>query len=183
VTAEKPTHATLARVLRPHGRRGEVAAEILTDFPERLKTLKEAELWDGKLERSRTPIRSCRLSMSRGGQAIFHFEGSDSINDAERLVGREVQVPIGERVVLPAGSYFVTDLIGCDVREGGQRIGTVVNVETFGERIPGTPILNVDAAGRELLVPLAREICVRIDTYAKQIDVVLPAGLRELNRG
>lgn len=78
---------TVARILRPHGLRGEVAAEILTDFPDRLKKLKSAELWDGKSEPKRFAVRSCWLSHSRGGQAIFHFEGSDSMSDAEKLAG------------------------------------------------------------------------------------------------
>jgi ribosomal 30S subunit maturation factor RimM len=39
----------------------------------------------------------------------------------------------------------------------------------------------VDSANGELLIPLAKEICVRVDTEARRIDVVLPEGLRELN--
>ena len=64
---------TVARVLRPHGRRGEVAAEILTDFPQRLKALTSAWLCGGSSPDSQAAIRSCWLSQSRGGQAIFHF--------------------------------------------------------------------------------------------------------------
>ena len=87
---------TLARILRARGRIGEVAAEILTDFPERLTRLREVWLWDsasaGPLRRAK--IRACWLSSSHGGQAIFHFEGCDSIGDAERLRGLAVQVPL-----------------------------------------------------------------------------------------
>ena len=111
----------MARILRPHGTRGEVAAEILTDFPERLKTLASADLWDGRSEPTRARVRGCWLSHSRGGQAIFHFEGSDSISDAEKLVGLEVQIPFSDRMRLPRGNYYVTDLIGCEVRENGWR--------------------------------------------------------------
>ena len=39
--AETFTGVTLARILRPRGLRGEVAAEILTDFPDRLTALRE----------------------------------------------------------------------------------------------------------------------------------------------
>ena len=182
MAAEEPTGVTVARVLRPHGRRGEVAAEILTDFPERLKTLKSATLWDGRNAPKRVAIRSCWLSQSRGGQAIFHFEGSESISDAEKLVGLEVQIPLSERVKLPAGSYYVTDLIGCEVREkGGAKIGEVRDVQFTGENVAGTPILVVDSPRGEVLIPLAEEICVRVDTSARVIEVVLPDGLRDLN--
>ncbi|MGC1108014.1 MAG: ribosome maturation factor RimM [Candidatus Acidiferrales bacterium] len=176
---------TLARILRPHGRRGEVAAEILTDFPERLTRLNSALLWDGKNPPREAAIRKCWLSHSRGGQAIFHFENCDSIADAEKFVDLEVQVPIADRVVLSAGSYYVTDLIGCHVFAGGavdlQKIGVVRDVQFSGENIRGTPNLVVDAQPGELLIPLAAEICQRIDTAARRIEVVLPEGLLDLN--
>ena len=101
-------YVTVARILRPHGIRGEVAAEILTDFPERLTKLKSVELWDGKSEPRRVAIRSCWLSHSRGGQAIFHFAGSDSMSDAEKLIGLEVQIPLADRMPLPSSSYYIS---------------------------------------------------------------------------
>lgn len=178
---------TLARILRPHGRRGEVAAEILTDFRERLTRLKSALLWDGKNQPRETAIRGCWLSQSRGGQAIFHFVDSNSISDAEKLVGLEVQVPLAERAVLSPGTYYVTDLIGCEVfgtlRSGGaDRIGVVRDVQFTGEDVSGTSILVVDSPGGEVLIPLAAEICGSIDVATRRIQVVLPEGLLDLNR-
>ncbi|HKV05278.1 MAG TPA: ribosome maturation factor RimM [Candidatus Acidoferrales bacterium] len=174
---------TVARVLRPHGRRGEVAAEILTDFPQRLARLSSAELRNGRSEPRRVAIRSCWLSRSRGGQAIFHFAGSDSISDAEKLTGFDVQIPFSERMPLPFGSYYITDLIGCQVRQtGGAAVGRVRDVQSTGEEVAGTPLLVVDSPDGELLIPLAQEICVEVDTAAQSIEVALPEGLRDLNR-
>ena len=167
----------MARVLRPHGVRGEVACEILTDFPDRLTRLTAAELWDGNSEPRRVAVRKCWLSQSRGGQAIFQFEGSDSISDAEKLVGLEVQIPFAERMELPSGSYYITDLIGCEVREkNGAMLGIVRDVQFVGEGVAGTPILAVDSPRGELLIPLAQEICVAIDVGGRRIEVVLPEG-------
>jgi 16S rRNA processing protein RimM len=168
--------------LRPHGVRGEVAAEILTDFPERLTRLSSVELWDGRGVPRRAAVRKCWLSHSRGGQAIFHFAESNSVDDARKLVGLEVQVPLADRVKLPAGSYYISDLVGCAVREkDGVEVGLVRDVEIHGDEISGTPNLVVDTARGELLIPLAQEICVDVDTAARRIEVVLPRGLRELN--
>jgi 16S rRNA processing protein RimM len=177
---------TVARILRPHGRRGEVACEILTDFPERLKKLKAVELMGASADGRagvprRAAVRSCWISHSRGGQAIFLFEGSDSISDAERLVGLDVQIPLSARMALPSGSYYITDLAGCEVRENGATIGRVRDVQPIGEGVSGTPVLVVDWSGGELLIPLAQDICVRVDTAARVIEVVLPEGLRDLN--
>jgi 16S rRNA processing protein RimM len=168
---------TLARIVRARGRIGEVAAEILTDFPGRLTTLRKVFLWDGKGETRGVTVRNCWLHKN---QAIFHFEGVDSISDAEKLNGLEVQVPLAERVALPGGSYFITDLVGCEVWETS-RLGVVRDVQPLGEEQHGTPLLVVETPQGELLIPFAQDICSRIDVAARRIDVLLPEGLRELN--
>lgn len=189
--AERSDYVTLARILRPRGNRGEVAAEILTDFPERLTELREVFLWDGTSAPRPARVVRAWLSQSHGGQAIFHFDGCDSIAAAEKLRGLEVQIPLGERVALPAGRYYVTDLIGCEVREAGTSValGHVGDVQFAGAAVSGTPLLVVETSpgslqsGRgELLIPLAEDICRRIDVAARLIEVTLPEGLRELNQ-
>lgn len=173
---------TLARTLRARGRIGEVAAEILTDFPDRLTRLKEVYLWDGTRPPRRVAVRRCWLHQDR---AIFHFEGCDSISEAEKLTKLDVQVPLEDRAPLPPGRYYITDLIGCAVVErapGGARLGMVKDVQLTGEAVPGAPLLVVETAAGELLIPLAEEICVRIDTAARCIEVALPEGLRDINR-
>lgn len=164
------------------GRIGEVAATILTDFPQRLTKLREAFLLDAAGRRRAMPIRRCWLASSHGGQAIFHFAGVDSINDAQPLVGCEVQIPLSQRAPLPAGRYFISDLIGCEVFEclagvPPASLGSVRDVYLES----GTPLLVVATPRGELLIPFAGEICTRIDPAARRIEVRLPPGLRELN--
>jgi 16S rRNA processing protein RimM len=180
VPAEKFTGVTLAKILRPRGLRGEVAAEILTDFPERLPKLREVWLADGRSAPRQIRVQRCWLSPSRGGQAVFHFADIDSTEKAERLRGLEIQVPIEDRARLAAGNYFVSDLVGCEVWETGasSALGSVRDVEFPG----GAPLLAIDTNAGEVLVPLAAEFCTRIDVNRKRIDVILPEGLRDLNR-
>jgi 16S rRNA processing protein RimM len=184
VAAESFVPLTLARVLRPWGRRGEVAAEILTDFPERLKHLREVWLADGSREPRLAQVVSCRL---HNGQVVFLFAGVASIDDAEKLRGLEIQVPLSERATLPSGRYYISDLIGCDVWEEGATIalGVVREVRELSEagaRSAEAWALAVNLAhGGELLIPLAAEICVAMDIAARRIVVRLPQGLRELN--
>lgn len=179
--AEKFTGVTLARILRPRGLRGEVAAEILTDFPERLPKLREVWLSDGRSAPRRVRLERCWLTPSRGGQAIFHFEDIHTIEQAETLRGMEVQVPIEQRAELAAGNYFVSDLVGCEVWEKGAALalGSVRDVEFTGG---AAPLLAVDTEHGEVLLPLAAEFCQRIDVQGKRIDVILPDGLLDLNR-
>jgi 16S rRNA processing protein RimM len=196
MAAPADAYVTLARILRPRGNKGEVAAEILTDFPGRLVKRREVFLWDGRNAPRKTVVRVCWL---HGDRAVFHFEGCDSITAAEKLRGLEVQAPLAERAALPAGQYFVTDLIGCSVFEifpasalvsspprstaaAPVFLGTVRDVQSTGEGVAGTPFLEVETQRGELLIPLAEEICSRIDTAARRIEVSLPKGLSDLNR-
>jgi 16S rRNA processing protein RimM len=192
----------MARILRARGNKGEVAAEILTDFPERLTKLQE--VFVGKTDRKGEPrpiaLKACWLSQNHRGQAVFHFEGVNSISDAEKFRGLEILLPFEQRVQLAAGQYFVSDLIGCSVfespaspsavvsspcslAEAPALLGTVRDVQFPGEEISGTPLLEVETSSGELLIPLAEDICTKIDTTARRIDVVLPEGLGDLNRG
>ncbi|MBI3404955.1 MAG: 16S rRNA processing protein RimM [Acidobacteria bacterium] len=180
--AAAPQYVTLARILRPRGRIGEVSAYILTDFPERLTNLREVFLSDPNrpaLPPKKIRVRRCWLHI---GRVVFHFEGVDSINDAEKLKGLDVQVPISERVSLPAGRYFVSDLIGCEVWEAtATGNGMIVGIVDDVQLNTGTPLLVVKTLRGELLIPLADEICTRIDVSARRIEVRLPEGLREIN--
>jgi 16S rRNA processing protein RimM len=175
VPAESFEGVTLARIVRPHGLRGEVAAEIFTDFPERLAALKRVWLSDGRTPPRPVASLACRL---HNGQAIFLLEGSHSIDDAERLRGLEIQVPLSERVKLDAGRYFFTDLIGCEVIEAGAAapLGRVGDVQQTGA---SAYLLAVETAAGELLIPFAAHICTEIDLAARRIVVSLPEGLRE----
>lgn len=190
----------MARILRARGNKGEVAAEILTDFPERLTELREVFVREADADSAprRVPVKSCWLSQNHRGQAVFHFEGMESISDAEKLRGLEVLLPFEQRVALPVGHYFVSELIGCSVFENAAAppvvssspcflaeapslLGTVRDVQFAGEEVAGTPLLEVETAQGEVLIPLAADICTKIDILARRIDVVLPEGLRELN--
>ena len=212
-SAPRQKWVALARILRARGNKGEVAVELLTDFPQRLKELKEVFLGDGASdgERGGAPrrvgVREFWVDRNHVGQAVYWFEGFLSINEAEKLRGLDVLIPFEQRVVLPAGQYFVEDLVGCSVFElagasegdGGAAvvasspcamseapmlIGRVVYVQATGEaQQAGTPILVVDVRGEELLIPLAEDICKRVDVVGRRIEVVLPEGLRDLNSG
>jgi ribosomal 30S subunit maturation factor RimM len=66
-------------------------------------------------------------------------------------------------------------------QKNGPRVGIVRDVQFTGEAAARNPILAVDTARGELLIPLAQEICVLVDIKARRIEVVLPAGLSDLN--
>src|SRR5438034_864983 len=115
-------------------------------------------------------LRAFWVDRNHTGRGVFHFEGVTSINDAEKLRGLEVQIPLQRRAQVPAGSFFVTDLIGCSVfeipastatmssspcslSETPALLGKVRDVYFPGEGQAGTPLLALDTANGELLIP------------------------------
>jgi 16S rRNA processing protein RimM len=164
--------------------------------------MKEVFLGDsaGKAEPRLAGLKAFWMDRNHPGQGVFHFEGCASISEAEILRGMNVLIPIEQRVTLPAGKYFVSDLVGCSVFETSPErpvvssppcslasapalVGTVGDVQMTGEDVSGTALLVVDTPDGELLIPLAADICTRIDPAARRIDVILPEGLRDLNSG
>jgi 16S rRNA processing protein RimM len=190
----------VARIIRPRGNKGEVLAELFTDFPARLSSRLQIFLRHAEDEPRALGLQNFWVDRNHPEYGIFHFEGCSSIDAAEKLRGFDVLIPLADRVKLPAGKFFVSDLIGCSVfenpvaetklfspacamEEAPRLVGTVRDVFFPGEGTAGTPLLQVETAAGELLVPLAEDICRRIDVAARRIDVTLPEGLSDLNAG
>jgi 16S rRNA processing protein RimM len=170
---------TIARLWRAWGSRGELAATALTSRPERFQQLSEVFLFrDGSLVTTGgLQVESVR-EHSRGW--VFKFRGVDTISQAERLEHAEVRIPIASRLSVPDGEHYLSDLMGCEVRDAktGELVGTVTGWQDAG----GAGLLEIGDQAAPLLVPFARSICVEIDTRAKRILVNLPEGLKDLNR-
>jgi 16S rRNA processing protein RimM len=162
---------SIAVLGRPRGNRGELTAESLSSRPQRFSTLKEVRL----LGESGAAFQVEEV-WNHGGTLIFKFAGVDSISDAEKLRGFEVQVPRSERIELEPGEYFHSDIIGCEVRDRAtdRVIGRVTNFEEYG----GPPLLEIDKG--PLRIPFVKAICVDIRPEEKLIRVDLPEGLEEL---
>ena len=199
-SAEEPGWVLVARIIRPRGNKGEVLAELFTDFPARLSSRLQIFLRQKQDEPRVIGLRNFWVDRNHPEHGVFHFEGCSSIDAAEKLRGYDVLIPAADRVKLPSGKYFVSDLIGCSIfenpvvepklsspacamEEAPRLLGSVRDVFFPGEGTAGTPLLQVETAAGELLVPLAEDICRRIDVAARRIDVTLPEGLGGLNAG
>ncbi len=165
---------TIGTIRKTHGRHGEVAAEIQTDFPDRFGAGEELLLTDGRT----VAARFLEGSWFRKGRVILKFAGCDSIAAAEMLVGSSIVVPQKARRPLPPGVVYLADLIGCTVREMGRTLGVVEALVETGASV----LLQVRTPEGELLVPFAAEICQKVDVEKQEIQVQLPEGLREINR-
>lgn len=194
---ERRARVLVARLIRPHGRRGELVAEILTDFPELFH--QRRVLWLIPPQRVGTRGREMELEnfWFLRSRIVLKFRGIDSINDAEGLRGYDVAIAASERAPLDAHSVYVSDLVGCrvvDLNMHAADVGEVVDVDRGSSNTdllvvrrprgrPGgqTGGRSDGKASEPVLIPFVREYLVEVDTAKRQILMRLPEGLLEIN--
>jgi 16S rRNA processing protein RimM len=182
--------AALARIRRPQGRKGEVFAELLTDFPQKFSERKR--LW--LLAESPVPVRQSSPQPSaprqveliahwlHKGGVVLHFSGIESISQAEELAGLLVVIPHSERAPLGEDEVYIADLEGCalvDVSGDNPRpVGEIHDVDRSAGPVA---LLVVRGASGELLVPFAKSYLRKIDLENRRVEMDLPEGLLDLN--
>lgn len=186
---ETPTNTAsswvwLARIRHPQGRKGEVFAEILTDFPEKFADRKQ--LWL-QAEKS-TPVAAAPRPMElvhhwlHKGGVVLHFAGVDSITAADTLAGQIVVIPETARAPLGEDEFYIGDLIGCELFDVTPATPILAGVIEDVDRSAGpVALLVVEGVSGEILVPFAKSFLRTIDLNAKRVEMALPEGLLELN--
>ena len=162
---------SIAKIAKTRGLRGEVVADVLTDFPERFELLDtvfivkpDGEILAAKLENF----------WFQKGRVILKFAGFDKIEIAETLRNAEVCIPESEAVALEEDEFYDWELQDCQVETvEGEKLGTVKELMRTG----GTENLVVQGETKDYLIPFAETICVEVDIENKLIRVDVPEGL------
>lgn len=161
----------IAKIAKTRGLRGEVIADMLTDFPERFDDLKRVFAVSESGKRNELKLEKFWFQK---GRIVLKFDGFDTIESAETLRGCEICVPESEAVSLEEGEFFDWELTDCAVETvEGEKIGRVTEVMRTG----GTEILIVKNDEKEYLIPFAETICTEVDVENKLIKVDAPEGL------
>jgi 16S rRNA processing protein RimM len=192
-SADKQAWVWLARIRRPQGRKGEVLADILTDFPEKFAERKRVWLLGAAGTASESAREAELVShwLHKGvrvqGQPaaiVLHFAGVDSISEAEGLKDLVVAIPLAERARLGEDEVYVGDLIGCSLIDVAADPPRMVGVIEDVDREAGPVVLLVirmdSQADDEILVPFAKAYLRRIDLDGRRVEMALPEGLVEV---
>jgi 16S rRNA processing protein RimM len=163
----------IARIVRPRGLKGELVAELMTDFPERFEGLGAVTALSPDGDRLQLMIEKFWFQNDR---IILKFASYDTIERAEELRDREICISESEAVELESDEFFDWQLEGCQVESiDGKRIGEVQKLMRTG----GTELLVVKGDTKEYLIPFAESICVEVDIENKRIKIDPPEGLLE----
>jgi 16S rRNA processing protein RimM len=152
--------------------KGEMYVTPWTDFPDRFLDLKEIYLDENGTWRL-MKVQSSRLV---SGRPVLKFKGINTPEAANRLTNRHLAVTSDQLVKLPEGTYYVFDLIGCEVfDEAGVKIGEVTDVQQYPAN-DAYVIRTID--NEEVLFPAVTEFVKEVDAKNRKI-IVRNAGLCE----
>jgi 16S rRNA processing protein RimM len=169
----EPEYLTVGRVLRPHGVRGELLVEVLTDFPESLpgKTVTLTAEADSPGER--LVVDSVRWHR---GRLLVRVAGRDDRESVEALRNYLIQIDLSQAEPLAEGQYYHHQIVGLRaVADDGRLLGRVSAILETGANdvyVVETP------EGGELLVPAIRDAVRKIDLEAGEIVIHVLDGLR-----
>ena len=161
----------IGRLARPHGLRGEMSVEVLSDFPERFVPGLAVVGVDAAGKRRALVVSAVRPN---GERLLMTFEGVSSRTDADALRSLDIAVPKGSEVERPAGFVYHFDLEGCRaVDRSGRELGLVTGLEELG----GRSLLSLRTPAGEREVPFIEPIVVSVDLEKRLVVLDPPAGL------
>ena len=158
-------------IRKPHGLKGYVRVEGLSDSPDRFEHLDRisVELRDGR--RETLEIERCRPD---GNSWLMKFLGVDKAEHADRLRSANIQVPEDAVAPLPENAYYVFELEGCAVVfEDGEEIGVVREVMAM----PANDVFVVDTPEGEAMIPVVRDFVVELSPEESRIVIRKIPGL------
>jgi len=152
---------------RTRGVHGDVYVTPATDFPERFESIDEIYI------KTRTGWEIIKIVSASivSGRPVLRFAGIDNREDAARLTNRALAVPRDQAVELPHDTFYIFDLIGCEVFDdrSGKLLGKVTDVEQY----PANDIYVLDTIdGKKVLFPATRDFVKNIDIKNKKITVI-----------
>ena len=146
---------------------GDVYVTPATDFPERFESIDEIYI------KTRTGWEIIKIVSASivSGRPVLRFAGIDNPEDAARLTNRALAVPRDQAVELPHDTFYIFDLIGCDVFDdcSGNLLGKVIEVEQY----PANDVYVLETVeGKKVLFPATRDFVKNIDIKNKKITVI-----------
>lgn len=169
----EPKRLTVAKILCPHGMRGEVQVSSFTDFPARFKPGTTFVLCPPLLHVRRLTIEGAK---SHGDKINLKFKEINDRGEAEKLRGHLLEIPIEEAEPLPKNSYWFHQIIELEVvTTEGRLLGRVVEILRTGAN--DVYVVKPPGRGKEILIPAIKEVVEEIDLKAGRMVIEVIPGL------
>lgn len=170
---EEQLYLAIARVVAPSGIRGDVKAEILTDFPERFTRLTTVFVGDGYVAYE---VESAKVHK---GRVLLHLKGCDTMEAAEELRGQVVRIPVSEAVPLPEDHYYWYQVFDLEVwTVDGEYVGRIVDIlERPANDVYVVQDQRKEDQRKEVLIPAIEDVVKEIDLEKGRMVIEAVPGL------
>jgi len=166
----EPDFLIIGRIIKPHGIKGEVSVNVMTEFPERFDAMQQVFLGDEHSAKEMN-IASIRWSNNK---VLIRFEGFADRTAVEKLRRLYLKVPIEDAITLEDDSYYHFQLENLKViTDTGRHLGYLVQVLETG----ANDVYVVKTETGEILLPATHEVILSIDLDSETMTVHLLPGL------
>ncbi len=164
----EPEFLAIGKLRRPHGIKGNIIMDVLTDFPERLQPGRTVYIG----EEHHLPMKVARVHQ-HSGTILLGLEGIETPEQAGELRNQYVFVRTKAIPLLPKGEYYHHQLLGLKVLDDqGNLLGKLD--EILETRANDVYVVRSED-GRELLLPaVENEVILNIDLKRGEMIVKPP---------
>ncbi len=163
----------LGYLTRTKGLRGELQAFLDVDHPACYQNLESLLI---ALDQDLVPFSIEHIAI-RENTAILKLEGIDQLDDAARLKSHKLYLPLSSLPDLEPDQFYFHDLINYTLVDSqkGQlgRIGSIYN-------LPSNDLFSVEHQGKEVLIPIHKDLIQRVDKDQEMVLVTIPDGLLDV---
>ena len=157
----------IGQIVNTHGLRGDVKVMPWCDDPEVFHELAYVLIDNREYEIEKSVIHK--------NMVLLKLEGINHINDAESYRNKVLYVPREELGDLPDGTYYICDLLGCDVEtDDGRNLGKIRDIIKTGSN---DVYVVEDDAKNQTLVPVIDECVKSVNIETKRIIITPLKGL------
>lgn len=167
----------VGKVNKLFGRKGEVAITLYNTFPDNFSNEEPLLV---EIDSLTVPLFFGSFERRGVSGAIVAFDDLDTPERAAELIGKELSIEI-EAEESDDDEFYMEDLIGFVaevIDQEGARVAEGRVADYYDSE--ANPLLGLELAGREVLVPAVEEFIVQIDFEGERIIFLLPEGLMEL---
>ncbi len=163
----------IGRVARTHGVRGKIKIDYFGEDPSQFGLYREVFIRD----RNGTPQAYEVLEVqSQPNHLILRLKKIETIEEAKRLIGREVLIAKKSLPKLPEGEYYWIEILGMEVEtEQGKRLGRIEEILPTG----ANDVYVIRGGQKEIFLPAIESVIRSVDLEKRVMKVARTEGLWE----
>lgn len=165
----------LGLITKAHGLAGEVYFHLDVDNPFEYEDLSMVFV---EVNDDLVPYFIDSINIRPDGKAIVKFEDFNHKNELGEIIGKRLFLPLSELPELGPDQFYFHEVIGFAIYDilTKKSIGVIENILDY----PNQALFQINANGKEVLVPIRDEIIINVDKENKVIEIEMPEGLLEI---